>query len=411
MGTARGIDLDRMQQLAEALIAAPSPNLPGDERAVAGVLTEALEARGLPVPRTIAKEAERPNLLTTIDFGPGGRHLCLCGHMDTKPVGPAEWDTDPFKPTVEGGRLYGLGACDMKAALAAIIEAAATLDEVAGGRLSLLFTADEEHMAVYGARFLAESQALEADAVVIGEPGGMEHDWDRLHLLSRGIANFTLHVFGDQGHSSLSDQKPMVNASLNMARLLLACSEEFRPEARPHPLVPRGPTINPGVKVSGGVNFGVFPGHATFSCDVRTLPGMSRADFEADIQRWLKEQEEKIPDLRARIEFEPEPSGWLPATEVTDDAPLVEAVAESLREALGGVPPTAAFPGTTDAAWLQGVAGIPTLPAVGPGLLENAHRANEFVSLAALEKAPAIYAGIARRFCPDQTRKTRSRSA
>lgn len=410
MGTVRGIDLDRTQRLAEALIAAPSPNLPGDERAVAKIVTDALEERGLPAPRRIAKEEERPNLLSTIDFGPGGSHLCLCGHMDTKPVGSAEWDTDPFVPTVEGDRLYGLGACDMKGALAAIIEAAASLDDVPRGRLSLLFTADEEYMAVNGARFLAESQALEADAVVIGEPGGMEHDWDRLHLLSRGIANFTLHVFGDQGHSSLSDQKPMVNASLNMARLLVACSEEFRPRARPHPLVPGGPTINPGVKVSGGVNFGVFPGHASFSCDVRTLPGMSRADFERDIEEWLKQQEENIPDLRARIEFEPEPAGWLPATEVDGSAPLVEAVADSLRETLGRAPPVAAFPGTTDAAWLQGVAGIPTIPAVGPGLLENAHRANEFVSLAALEKAPPIYAGIARRFCPRQLGESRSRS-
>jgi succinyl-diaminopimelate desuccinylase len=410
LGTARGIDLDRMQRLAEALIAAPSPNLPGDERAVAKVVTDALEERGLPAPRRIAKEEERPNLLSTIDFGPGGGHLCLCGHMDTKPVGSAEWDIDPFEPTVEGDRLYGLGACDMKAALAAIIEAAASLDDVPRGRLSLLFTADEEYMAVNGARFLAESQALEADAVVIAEPGGMDHDWDRLHLLSRGIANFTLHVFGDQGHSSLSDQKPMVNASLNMARLLVACSEEFRPRARAHPLVPGGPTINPGVKVSGGVNFGVFPGHASFSCDVRTLPGMSRADFERDIEEWLKQQEENIPDLRARIEFEPEPAGWLPATEVDGDAPLVGAVADSLRETLGSAPPVAAFPGTTDAAWLQGVAGIPTLPAVGPGLLENAHRANEFVSLAALEKAPPIYAGIARRFCPRQLGESGSRS-
>jgi succinyl-diaminopimelate desuccinylase len=407
VGAAHGMDLERMRQLAEALIAAPSPNLPGDERAVAAVITDALDERGLPPPRTIAKERERPNLLSTIDFGPGGSHLCLCGHMDTKPVGSAEWDTDPFESKVEGGRLYGLGACDMKAALAAIIEAAASLDDVPRGRLSLLFTADEEHMAVTGARFLAESQAVEADAVVIAEPGGIEDDWDRLHLLSRGIANFTVHVFGDQGHSSLSDQKPMVNASLNMARLLVACSEDFRPRARPHPLVPGGPTINPGVKVSGGVNFGVFPGHASFSCDTRTLPGMSRADFEHDIEEWLEQQVKSIPNLRARVEFEPEPAGWLPATEVDADTPLVTAVADSLCETLGSAPPIAAFPGTTDAAWLQGVAGIPTLPAVGPGLLENAHRENEFVTLAALEKAPSIYAGIVRRFCPEEPRETR----
>jgi succinyl-diaminopimelate desuccinylase len=397
--SAKVVDRQRTLELAQALIGAPSPNPSGDERAVAGVITDALRERGLPDPRTVAKLPERPNLLTTIDFGRGGAHLCLCGHMDTKPVGSAEWDTDPFTSRVKDEHLYGLGACDMKGALAAIIEAACSLDDLERGRLTLLFTADEENMARYGARFLAESDALDADAVVIGEPAGIEDDWDRLHLVSRGIANFTVHVIGDQGHSSLSDQKPMVNASLNMARLLTAFSEGFEPRSPNHRLLPHGATINPGVKVSGGVNFGVFPGHASFSVDVRTVPGMERDDFEADLAQWLDEAVASISDLRARIEFEAEPMAWLPATEVPEDAPVATATAGAFREVLGKVPKSAAFPATTDAAWLQGLAGIPTLPAVGPGLLQRAHSANECVSLDALEKAPAIYAAIARRFC------------
>lgn len=388
-----------MLQITRDLIEAPSPNLPGDERAVAEVITGVLEERGLPAPQVIAKESHRPNLLTTIDFGPGGRHLCLCGHMDTKPVGSAEWDTDPMKAVEDGGRLYGLGACDMKGALAAMIEAAASLDALTSGRLSLLFTADEENAAEYGARWLAESQAVEADAIVIGEPAGMEADWDHLHLMSRGLANFTVKLQGDQGHSSLSDRREMVNASVHMARLLLSFEEEFRPSSPPHPLVPFGPTVNPGVKVSGGVNFGVYPGSAEFSVDVRTLPGMDRDQFEAELDDWLEANRDRVPGLRAEIRFEGEPRGWLPATEVSEDAEITKAAAASLEEALGQAPPTAAFPGATDAAWLQGLAGIPTLPAVGPGLLEHAHKANEFVSLDALSAAPSVYVGIATRFC------------
>ena len=392
-------DSEWVLELTDALIAAPSENPPGDERAVAALLTDALEQRGLPAPRTIAKEPERPNLLSTIDFGPGGRHLSLCGHMDTKPVGSDRWDTDPFKTVIEDRRLYGLGSCDMKAALASMIEAATALGDLERGRLSLLFTADEEFMAAYGARFLAETQEVDADAIVIGEPAGIDEDWDNLHLLSRGIANFTIKVFGDQGHSSLSDQKPMVNASVNMARLLAAFAEEFHPTAPEHPLLPKGPTVNPGVKVSGGVTFGVFPGHAEFSVDVRTLPGMERERLEADLRSWLEGKAASIPDLRADYEFQPGPGGWLPATEVPEDAAVVQATAGAMEDALGRLPPKSPFPGTTDAAWLQGLAGITTLPAVGPGLLESAHRANEFVSLDALAAAPAIYAGIARRFC------------
>lgn len=388
-----------MRRLAAALIETPSPNPPGDERAVAGLITDAIRERGLPAPRRIAKEPERPNLISTIDFGPGGHHLCLCGHMDTKPIGSDEWDTHPFEAVTDGDRLYGLGSCDMKGAVAAMIEAASSAADAERGRLSLLFTADEENKALFGARFLAETQALDVDAIVIGEPGGIDGDWDRLHVVSRGIANFTIKVQGDQGHSSLSDQKPMVNASLNMARLLVAFAEEFKPTSPQHPLLPQGPTVNPGVKISGGVSFGVFPGHAEFSVDVRTVPGMERERLEAELRDWLETKLKAGGDLRAGIEFEPEPGGWLPATEVDANAPVTRVVAEALRDVLGETPPTAAFPGTTDAAWLQGVAGIPTLPAVGPGLLERAHRANEFVSLKALGLAPAVYEGIIRRFC------------
>jgi acetylornithine deacetylase/succinyl-diaminopimelate desuccinylase-like protein len=392
-------DLDRTLDLARALVETPSPNLPGDERAVADLLTDALSERGLPSPQVVAKEPERPNLLVTIDFGPGGRHLCLCGHMDTKPVGSARWSTEPFEAVVEDGRLYGLGSCDMKGALAAMIEAAASADGTPRGRLSLLFTADEERGSVLGAHFLAESQALAADAVVIGEPAGIDADWDRLHLVSRGIASFSIRVRGDQGHSSLSDCKRMTNASLNMARLLIAMEEGFCPRHPVHPLSPSGPTVNPGVMVGGGVNFGVYPGEASFSTDVRTLPGMNRQEFEADLDRWLQEARRAVPDLRAEVGFEPGARGWLPATEVPEDAPIAVATRGALEEVFGRAPPASVFPGATDAAWLQGVAGIPTLPAVGPGLLEHAHSADESVSLAALGACTEVYAALIRRFC------------
>ena len=77
--------MSEVAELTAALIAARSPNPPGDERAAAAVAAEALPV----APRTIARVPERPNLLATLDFGPGGRHLVLCGHLDTKPVGGA----------------------------------------------------------------------------------------------------------------------------------------------------------------------------------------------------------------------------------------------------------------------------------------------------------------------------------
>ncbi|HVX33295.1 MAG TPA: M20/M25/M40 family metallo-hydrolase, partial [Solirubrobacterales bacterium] len=158
-------DTERVVELTGRLIAAPSPNPPGDEIAVAAVLREALAEAGLPEPRLIARDDARPNLLTTIDFGPGGRHLALCGHMDTKPVGDAAWSVDPFRATVDGDRLHGLGSTDMKGALAAMVLAAARLaaEPPTAGRLSLAFVADEEDGAAFGAQHLVASGELDAD--------------------------------------------------------------------------------------------------------------------------------------------------------------------------------------------------------------------------------------------------------
>ncbi|HEX5991912.1 MAG TPA: hypothetical protein VFY70_05040, partial [Thermomicrobiales bacterium] len=97
--------------LTSALVAAPSPNLPGDETAAAAVIERALAHYGLPQPRILAEEPHRPNLIVCIGGARPGPHLALCGHLDTKPVGDAaaEWRTDPFTPTIEGDRLFGLG--------------------------------------------------------------------------------------------------------------------------------------------------------------------------------------------------------------------------------------------------------------------------------------------------------------
>ncbi len=275
-------------ELTERLVAAPSPNPPGDERMAAGVVTEICTELGLPTPRVLAAEPNRPNLLVDLDFGPGGRQLALSGHLDTKPVGDAVWSSDPFVGRVDDDYLYGLGACDMKGAVAAMLLAAAELaaDGPTAGRLSLVFTADEEHGSAYGSRYLAESGAVRADAIVIGEPGGIDRDWDELQTISRGIANFSIDVYGDQGHSSLSDSKGFVSATQECARLLVRFADLFHPSFNSSMSGLR-PTVNAGVRIEGGVGFGVVPGKASFAVDVRLLPGMDRPQLEADLDRFL----------------------------------------------------------------------------------------------------------------------------
>jgi len=394
-------------ELTSALVETPSPNPPGGERDVAGVVRDALRERGLPEPRVIAKDPARPNLAVTLDFGPGGRHLCLSGHLDTKPVGDAEWSVDPLRATLDGDRLYGLGAADMKGAVAAMIEAAAALaaDPPPRGRLTLLFTADEEDGAAYGARHLAGGALAEAgltgvDAVVIGEPGGIDADWDRLHRVSRGIARMRVTVRGDQGHSSLAEHTGAVNASVEMARLLAAFADGFRPSVPAHDdLDGWAATVNAGLTVTGGVGYGVVPGEAAFGAEVRLLPGMDRALFDGELRAFLAAESARNPRLRAEAGYDDPPCDWLPGTEVPADHPVVTATRAAYTRVLGAAPPDAVFPGTTDAAWLHGLAGVPTLPAAGPGLLRRCHGRDEWVSVTALDQAVTLYRELARGFC------------
>jgi acetylornithine deacetylase/succinyl-diaminopimelate desuccinylase-like protein len=389
-------------ELARELVAARSPNPPGDERAVAGVLRDALDSVGLPAARTIARDPRRPNLLVTLDFGPGGRHLVLAGHMDTKPVGDARWSTDPFAPAVDGDRLYGLGSADMKAALAAIVVAAGRLaaDGPGAGRLSLLFTADEENGASFGARHVAATTPLEADGVVIGEPGGIDDDFDRLHLVSRGIARLRLLARAEQGHSSLADEHDARNAGVDAARAAVAVADALRIDTPPDAFGLEGwrPTVNTALAFRGGVGYGVLPGRMEVDTEVRLLPGMNRDALLAAFARTVRDVSARTgADLS--VEFDDPPHDWLAATLVASDHPLAAAAREACTAALGRLPADSVFPGTTDATWFAELGGAPTLPALGPGLLRRAHAADEWMSLSAARSAADLYVDLARRFC------------
>ena len=149
------------------------------------------------------------------------------GHIDTKPPGDLDaWETPPWEPVVRDGRLYGLGAADMKGAVAAMVFAAAEVARAElAGDLVLVFSADEEEGSACGARWLAEQGMIAADAAIIGEPSGLAHDWEAIRLVSRGVFLFRVDVEGTSMHSTLSDHLESVNANVEMGRLLARFAE------------------------------------------------------------------------------------------------------------------------------------------------------------------------------------------
>jgi acetylornithine deacetylase len=175
--------------------------------------------------------------------------------------------------------------------------------------------------------------------------------------------------------------------------------DEVKFSFTPHPLGGVGPTLNPGVIIAGGTNFGVVPGRAEFACDLRTVPGMTMSSVRESLDAWLESCRAEDPDLNVEAHFEPGLE-WIPWSELPETHSLVPAVQRATLEVLGKTPPLSVFPGGTDAPWFE-AAGIPTLPSFGPGMLTSAHGPNEFVSVSSLSEAARMYARIALDFCSE----------
>jgi acetylornithine deacetylase len=382
------------------LVATPSINPPGDERAVAAVIVKKLHAMGLNDTQLLAQREERPNVLCRLHGSGGSPVLLYNGHIDTKPVGEEArdaWKTDPLQPTIIDGKLYGLGSTDMKGGVAAMVYAAGALGAIGGdldGELLLALTADEEAGSEYGARHLVKEAGLEADMALISEPCGLQRDWERMCIASRGALCFRTAVHGTQMHSSMSDSVPSINASAKMAYVLWRMQRDLSIQHDPHPYYPRGVTKNIGDTIHGGVFYGVTPGYAEFCSDIRILPGMTPAQVARDVRDFLDQLRAEDPELQVEMfeELTLEEAWQTKHPEVTPDEPFVEMLLRASERVLGRRPPLGGFEGGTDAYYLHGQGGIPTVPAFGPGLLPLAHGPNEYVDVESVVEASKIYA-------------------
>jgi len=390
---------DDQLAFARRLIATPSPTPPGDERAVARLVRERLAGLGVRDITVLSAEPSRPNLMVRIPGHGPGKTLILSGHLDTKPPGDlSRWRVYPYDAAVFGGVLHGLGSGDMKAALAAMVYAGAALARVGGwaGELSLVLTADEEGGSTLGSKWLAEQGHLEADAAIIGEPCGVTREWESIGVVSRGSALFDIEVTGTQMHSSVSDRFDPVNATVEMAWLIAKMHGELldRLTYRPYRVGGTRPTVNIGVMVEGGVFYGVYPGKARFSSDIRLVPGMTEESITADLEGFLDRAMAENPRLEATLKM----VGCSEATEIPSGHPAVTALQDASHRVLGKRVKPAVFPGATDALSFQGIAGIPTVAAFGPGLVPRAHAPNERLAMYGVNQAARIYALAALRY-------------
>lgn len=324
------------------------------------------------------EQPAKPGRANAIGILPGrvsGKRLVFEVHSDT--AGIEGMTVPPFAAEVRDGRLYGRGACDTKAGLAAMLHAIADLRHsgtVSEAETWVVAAIDEEHSYRGVVRLL---EGLQADAAVVSEPTEM-----RLVVASRGCLRWRTVVRGKAAHSS----KPQlgVNAIFGMARVparLEADAERLR--AMSHPLV-GSPTLSVGT-IAGGSQVNIVPASCTIEIDRRLIPGEDPQQVFADYQRLIAELRDQYPGLDVSL-GPPDLENWPLQTEL--DSTLVEIACEVLcSHGLNGDPAGVDF-GSDAGTFAQ--AGVPSV-IFGPGSIDQAHTADEFVHLEEVETAFLVY--------------------
>jgi len=322
----------------------------------------------------------RSNVIAKIEGGQ--RRLLLEAHMDTVKVDGME--IAPFEPKVEGNRLYGRGACDTKASLAAMLlavrDAAAAKDFTS--TIVVAATADEE-FTFKGA--LALCDWLRADGLpggaVVGEPTDLA-----LVIAHKGVVRWRLRTRGVSAHSS-APQKG-VNAIYRMAKLLGHVEQYANGLLRsaPQPLLGT-PTMNVGT-IRGGQTVNTVPDLCTVEIERRTLPGEDPGAVYRAANEYLREA--------AGVEFEAEEPFLVDhSLQTPSDAHIVRLLREVLTR-LGVDAKLEGAPYGTDASKFARI-GVPSL-VFGPGSVAQCHTACEFVDLAQVRLAYRAYRELIRNF-------------
>ena len=291
----------------------------------------------------------------------------------------------PFTPDIRNGLLYGRGACDTKAGGVAMMMAMKRLKE--GGftppcTIKYAGVVDEEHL-FRGASHLAS--IIGAEAVVVSEPTELE-----IVRTHKGLARFRIIVKGTAAHSS----KPHlgINAITKMARLICAIEDEIVPvyNTNTHPLV-GSPTLNIGV-ISGGAQINFVPDQCVIEIDRRTIPGENPIETIAIFQQVLSREQDSDPDLDVILE---EPFLLDEAMETSVDSRIVQIGVAACQTVLGKTT-TSGVPYGTDASKFTAV-GIPAI-VLGPGSIDQAHAAVEWVECHQVLQAVDIYQQIMMNF-------------
>lgn len=380
-----------VEKLVKDLVRIPShSNVPTREKAVAEFLKGFLEGEGVDA-RLRYAEKDRPNVIAVIKGTGGGRSLMLNGHTDTVPA--YEMDIAPFTPKVEGGKLYGRGALDMKGGLGAM---AMTL--VAFDRAKVRLKGDLILTAVVGEEEKSEGtedivlRGPKADMAIVGEPTDLE-----IQPSHRGLEWLDIHFYGKAAHGGQADRG--VNAISKAAKFVNAVETDLLPKLRERrSRHTQPPTLNMGV-IRGGQQPSSVADHCVIKMDRRWVPEETLDQVFGELYAIFDRIKAEDPEFKA--ELKRDPVNMKTMTHVPNvvprNHPLVRSLQDSVAEVTGKPAKTTTFWGWTDAALLTHFAKTPAV-VFGPGGA-GAHSRVEYVYTDDLVRCMHVYSKVAADMC------------
>lgn len=341
---------------------------------------DALAARGIESTLTHDQRGGWANLFATIPAHDGTTDggVVLSGHTDVVPVDGQQWDSDPFTPAIHDGRLYGRGTCDMKGFIGAAL---ALVPEMQAAKLArpihLALSYDEEIGCAGAPLMLAElkRRGLQPGGCIVGEPTGM-----RPIIAHKGINTYRCCVRGHAAHSSLTPKG--LNAIEYAARLICHIrdiADEFRANGPFDELYDVPFSTAQTSQIEGGNAINTVPAECRFSFEFRNLPTLDPDAIFARIDAYARDT--LLPRMRRE-----HPDAAIEITKIAAapglDADEQAAITELVRALTADRAQRKVAYGTE--AGLFANAGIPSV-VCGPGDIEQAHKANEYVELAQLD--------------------------
>ena len=335
--------------LLQQLISIPSVSR--DESAAADCFEQQVKAWGLPA-RRIGN-----NILIQEAIDPAKPTLLLNAHIDTvKPV--ASWSRDPFKPTIEGDRLYGLGSNDCGGGLVSLLMVYRMLRE-SPTQYNLVYLAScEEEVSGANGFSLALPELPKIDVAIVGEPTGMQPA-----IAEKGLMVIDGIARGKSGHAARNEGVNAIYEALD--DLVWLRDYRFKRES---PLL--GPTKMTVTVINSGTQHNVVPDECHFVIDVRTNEYYHNEYLFAFLKKQMKKCELKARSFR------------LSSSSIAKDHPLVQRCLQLGMTPFGS-------PTLSDQALMP----FPSLK-LGPGESSRSHSADEFICISEIEKAINTYTAL-----------------